>query len=175
MSVAACVRCWLLALTSLALPAAAQERAVPDFPARADAITVDVVVLGKDGRPIRGLKASDFTVREDGKPQTIVGFEARDLAAAPSEGADVALGLPRAAGEQTACRTLGFLVDDLGLDLRGNSGIEAMRRWVRDHANPRDEVTLATTSGAQEWQGRIGSGRAELLQMLDSIRFLRPP
>jgi VWFA-related protein len=176
MSTAAGLRCGLLALASLASPAAAQERPVPDFPARADAITVDVVVLGRHGRPIRGLKASDFTVREDGKTQAIVGFEARDLAMAAAPGtADAAVGLPHAAGEEKAGRTLGFLVDDLGLDIRGASGIAAMRRWVRDHADPRDEVTLVTTSGAAEWRGQIGSGRAELLQLLDSIRFRRPP
>ena len=173
MSVAARKRWRLLVLASLALPAAAQERAVPDFPARADAITVDVLVLGKDGRPIRGLKASDFTVREDGKPQTIVGFEARDLAkAAPPETGDAAVGLPRAAGEETEApgRTLGFLIDDIGMDQRGVAAIESVGRWVGEQADARDEVTLATTSGLVEWQGRIGSGRAELVDVLGTIR-----
>jgi VWFA-related protein len=176
MSVAARVRCWLFVLAGPALPAAAQERAVPDFPARADAITVDVIVLDKDGRPVRGLKASDFTVREDGKPQPIVGFEARDLAGAqPHETAPAVVGLPRAAGEaeEPAGRTLGFVVDDLGMDQRGVAAIEAVRRWVREQADPRDEVTLATTSGLVEWQGRIGSGRAELLDVLGTIRCRR--
>jgi VWFA-related protein len=175
MSVAATVGSWL-AVLGLAISAAAQERAVPDFPVRADAITVDVVVLDGQGRPIRGLKASDFTVREDGKPQAIVAFEARDLAtSAPPDAAAAAVGLPRAAGEETEAggRTLGFVVDDLGLDQRGTAAIEAVRRWVRERADPRDEVTLATTSGLVEWRGAIGSGRAELLDALGSIRCRR--
>jgi len=43
MSVAARVRCSLLVLASLALPAGAQPPDVPAFPAGAEAITVDVL------------------------------------------------------------------------------------------------------------------------------------
>jgi VWFA-related protein len=174
MSVAARVGPWLVALAAAAVPASAQERdQVPVFGTGAEAITVDVLVLDSKGLPIRGLKASDFTVREDGKPQAIVGFEARDLATAPPpEAADAAIGLPRAAGEEREApgRTLGFLIDDLGMNQRGTAAIEAVGRWVRERADPRDEVTLATTSGLVEWQGVIGSGRAELLDALGSIR-----
>ena len=53
----------------------------PSFRSEASAITVDVVVLDDDGRPVRGLTRDDFTVREDGREQTLVGFEARDLKA----------------------------------------------------------------------------------------------
>src|SRR4030095_13210439 len=41
---------------------------------------VAVRVTGKDGRPIRDLKASDFTLSDDGRKQEIVGFDAIDLA-----------------------------------------------------------------------------------------------
>ena len=51
----------------------------PSFPAQVSAITVDVVVLDKSGAPVRGLTRDDFTVLEDGRPQTIVGFESRDV------------------------------------------------------------------------------------------------
>ena len=80
----------LLVFLAGTAPSAAQEPVLPDFPARAELITVDVVVLGKDGRPIRGLKPSDFAIREDGKPQAIVGFEARDLAVVPAGAAAAA-------------------------------------------------------------------------------------
>jgi len=38
-------------------------------------VVVDVVVTGPDGKPVAGLKQADFTVSEDGKPQSIHGFE----------------------------------------------------------------------------------------------------
>jgi VWFA-related protein len=43
-------------------------------------VEVAVRVTGKDGRPIRDLKASDFTLSDDGRKQEIVGFDAIDLA-----------------------------------------------------------------------------------------------
>ena len=38
-------------------------------------VVVDVVVTGPDGKPVTGLKQADFTVAEDGKPQSVHGFE----------------------------------------------------------------------------------------------------
>ena len=38
-------------------------------------VIVDVTVKDKDGNPIEGLKPSDFTVKEDGKQQTVSVFE----------------------------------------------------------------------------------------------------
>jgi len=60
----------------------------PSFPSEASAITVDVVVLGNDGQPVRGLTRDDFTVREDGREQTVVGFEARDADVPAATGAE---------------------------------------------------------------------------------------
>lgn len=39
-------------------------------------VAVDVVVTGADGQPVMGLTASDFTVYEDGKPQSVRSFDA---------------------------------------------------------------------------------------------------
>ena len=43
-------------------------------------VEVPVRVVDRDGKPIRNLKASDFELFDDGKKQTIVGFDAIDLA-----------------------------------------------------------------------------------------------
>ena len=40
---------------------------------------LDVSVLDKDRRPVRGLTAADFTILEDGKPQDIRTFKAIDM------------------------------------------------------------------------------------------------
>ena len=63
---------WLAA----AALAASQQPAKPSFPAQADVVLVDAVVLDKKGEPVEGLQASDFRVSEDGRPQKIVQFEA---------------------------------------------------------------------------------------------------
>jgi hypothetical protein len=47
----------------------------PVFRTTTRLVQVDVVVTDKQGRPIPGLKQSDFTVMQDGKPQQIHVFE----------------------------------------------------------------------------------------------------
>ncbi len=42
-------------------------------------VVEDVLIKGKDGKPITDLKASDFTITEDGKPQNINIFEFQAL------------------------------------------------------------------------------------------------
>ena len=67
----------LTGIVTLATPDAAQQQ--PTFRARVDLVELDVSVLDKDRRPIRGLKKEDFSVFEDGKPQEVAVFEAIDV------------------------------------------------------------------------------------------------
>ncbi|MBI3693378.1 MAG: VWA domain-containing protein, partial [Acidobacteria bacterium] len=53
------------------------------FELSTDLIVVDVQVRDRDGKPIEGLKKEDFTILEDGKPQTISIFEFQRLTLAP--------------------------------------------------------------------------------------------
>ncbi len=45
------------------------------FKANAQIVVLDVVVTGKNGRPVPGLHKEDFLVSEDGRPQTVTYFE----------------------------------------------------------------------------------------------------
>ncbi len=55
------------------------QQATPTFRAKADVVELDVSVLDKDHQPVKGLKQSDFTILEDGKPQEIVAFDSVEL------------------------------------------------------------------------------------------------
>lgn len=72
------IRRWGVVLTLVAAAAvamAAQDSAQqPVFRSGVDAVTVDVTVLDKDGKPVRDLTAADFEVREGGKLQTVTAF-----------------------------------------------------------------------------------------------------
>jgi VWFA-related protein len=75
----------LALLFLLALRAAAQSQTEHQatFTANSNLVIVDVTVRDKSGQPIEGLKASDFTVTEDGKPQKISVFEFQKLSNEP--------------------------------------------------------------------------------------------
>lgn len=51
----------------------------PQFRTSVEIVHLDVSVLDRQRRPVRGLKPEDFTVFEDGKPQSIAVFQAVDL------------------------------------------------------------------------------------------------
>ena len=59
----------------------AQQR--PVFRSGRDVISVDVVVRDKSGAVVRGLTASDFEVREDGRAQEVVSFSFEEITAKP--------------------------------------------------------------------------------------------
>lgn len=51
----------------------------PQFRSGIDLVQVDVSVLDRGRRPVRGIGQSEFTVLENGKPQEIVAFQAVDM------------------------------------------------------------------------------------------------
>jgi VWFA-related protein len=59
--------------------AAEKEQADPIFSSSANLVIVDVTVKDKSGKAIEGLKADDFTLLEDGKPQKVSVFEFQHL------------------------------------------------------------------------------------------------
>ena len=52
---------------------------LPQFRSSVDTVHLDVSVLDRHRRPVRGLKPADFTVLEDGKPQQVAVFQAVDI------------------------------------------------------------------------------------------------
>ena len=157
-----------------------ESQIIPAFPSQAEAITADVVVLDKQGRPVTGLTRDDFTLLEDGRPQTIVGFEARELkppadeAPRPGAATELRVAENKASSERRG-RTFAFLVDDLGTEvLPLEEAKKAIVAWLTDKADARDEVTLATTSGEAWWSDTVGRGRSDLLAVLSRVRGKKP-
>ena len=76
----------LVALSALsATTTAVGTQSAPQFRSRTDLVRIPLVVSGKDGVILRGLKAADFVVTEDGVAQTISAFSE----GAPGEERDV--------------------------------------------------------------------------------------
>ena len=64
---------------------------MPTIRVSAREVIVDVLVTDSSARPVHGLKASDFTVEENGKPQTIRSFYESTDTATPSKTKPAAL------------------------------------------------------------------------------------
>jgi VWFA-related protein len=63
----------VFATVSTTLGVETQEQ-LPRFKGGVNVIQLDASVLDRDGHPLRGLTADDFTILEDGRPQRIVAF-----------------------------------------------------------------------------------------------------
>jgi len=78
--------CALVFAAMLAVRDAAGQTGQPGpiFRSGTELVLVNAVVRDRNGAPVRGLSASDFTVTEDGRPQQIQSFDFEEL---PSTGA----------------------------------------------------------------------------------------
>ena len=87
---------WASVAVALAagVTAAAQD-AAPTFRARVDVITVDVVAVDKQGKPIEDLRPTDFSIKVDGRSRPVVSAQLvkvdRTRAASPAANASGAL------------------------------------------------------------------------------------
>jgi VWFA-related protein len=70
---------WLLMLLATLRAGQANPPAQSTFRSGIDVIQVDVSVLDRDRRPVKGLTTDDFTVLEDARPRRVVSFTAVDI------------------------------------------------------------------------------------------------
>lgn len=114
----------LLAVLLSAVPVATQMKlgAPPG-----DFVELDVVVVDKKQQPMQGLRQSDFTVKDDGKPVTLATFrEVRGPAP----------------NDPDAGRTIVLLLDDTGVAPGGTQSIQLIARVILESANRYDEVPV---------------------------------
>jgi VWFA-related protein len=86
--------CWLAVLVCASAGQQVPPAQPPSFRTGVDAVQLDVSVLDRQRRPVRGLTASDFTVLEDGKPREIVAFSAVELPPPPASAPSGAESVP---------------------------------------------------------------------------------
>ncbi|HEX6214816.1 MAG TPA: VWA domain-containing protein, partial [Vicinamibacterales bacterium] len=75
----------VLAVLAGAALSGQQQPGQPVFRSGVELVTIDVVATGRDGRPVNDLKAADFELLEDGKPQEIRAFQFINFSTAPAD------------------------------------------------------------------------------------------
>jgi VWFA-related protein len=164
-------------LLGLATVAIAQEPApraqTPTFPSDVEMVVVDVVVTGKQGGPLAGLRGEDFTVTEDGAPQVVATFEAVDVTASPAE--EPAEPRPKVSvntGLQAMnSRSFIIIVDQIHLSAVGAARARAaIAEFLRFGPRPGDTVMVVGTAGGTWWMTRAEEGKDELNAVLDRLK-----
>jgi VWFA-related protein len=158
--------------------AQAPEAPKPELvvPAAVDVVRLDVVVTEKRGRPRVGLRREDFVVREDGKPQAIVQFQAfahpQPAPLAPPSPAAVAkpAGPEEDAEELLPARYVVLVVDDVHMEFENLARFrKVLNRFLDEDLRPEDQVALVTTSGAYALSQEFTSDRDALHAVLDRL------
>jgi VWFA-related protein len=152
-------------------PSPPPEEVTPTFPAAIEQVTVDVVVTDKKGVPVTGLSASDFQILEEDRPQSIVSFEAVQVAATPSA---VTPSRPRIstnlAPEARTGRSFVIVFDDIHLTpFQAHRAKAAVAEFLRSGVREGDRVSLVATGGGAWWTTRMEAGRDELIAMLKRL------
>jgi VWFA-related protein len=146
----------------------------PAFRSETELVTVDAVVVGRNGEPVGDLKAGDFVVAEDGRPQRVQFFQAVKTgteapAARPSGRAyrySTNVGTQAHAG-----RSFVLFFDDVHLSREaGERAKGALEQFVNDEAAAGDLVSLVAPARGLRWHARLPAGRAELAKVLGSLR-----
>jgi VWFA-related protein len=160
-----------LAAALLAFPQNQSPQPIPLFRTGVEGVVVDVSVLDKDRRPVRGLTAADFTLSEDGKPQPITAFTAVDMpdvvqtSSAPWT-RDVAPDVRR--NDDFAERRVVVIVLDDATPMPAEE-VQLARRLARaavDHVGPNDLVAVVHAFNSRAGQG-FTNDRSKLIASVD--------
>ncbi|MGH9392981.1 MAG: VWA domain-containing protein, partial [Terriglobales bacterium] len=182
-------RIWPLALTLVAGAALAQQPGeielqaklyIPGFQFTSSSrlVQVPVVVTDSAGHAVAGLRAADFTVLDNGRPQAVTDFSA-EIQAAPASAAAPALS--RARGQALAAapsarppRSIALVFDDLDTPPANLSWCrQAALRYLEQDAVPGDHWAVLTTS--EEVAQPFTADRAALARALAKVRGFTEP
>jgi VWFA-related protein len=172
-----------VATASSQTPATPQQ---PVFKGGVTLVTVDVVVVDKDGKPVPNLTAADFEVKFNNRVQRVRAVSFLQVGAGQPQPGQAPAVQPEASRQATSnqapppeTRTFVILVDDLSLEpTRGKALFAAAQRFVGKLPEA-DLVGYATTSGPgavnpTRDRGRIVAALKTAVGQFNDPRTLRP-
>jgi VWFA-related protein len=141
----------LLSGAPAGLPQAPQKPAQveqPSFRSGRELVVIDVSVVGSDGKPLKGLRAEDFTVRIDNGARRIVSMQFVDQAVAETQAATPPPARRYSSNEAAAVgRLIVILVDESSIRFGGlRAAAESTERLLAGFG-PADRIALVTLPG----------------------------
>jgi VWFA-related protein len=165
---------WLLAaLSSLVI---LQDQQPPTFRSGVDVVVLDVTVLDQNRQPVRGLRAADFTVLEDGTPQPIVSVA--ELNAPEPDGSlvpwmrEVAPDVRTNAADDRRIVTL--VLDDALISFHHVPQVREIAMKIVDQLGPADQMCVIYTGVNQKSQ-EFTSDRAALRRAIGKFNDSASP
>jgi VWFA-related protein len=117
------------------------------FAVQTNLVELGVTVKDRKGEPVGGLKAGDFELADNGKPQAITFFSEQKSA---PQAEPIRADSPAASGATPAAavRSIVLFFDDTHNTAMGlQKGREAARKFLTEGAQPGDHFAILTTSG----------------------------
>ena len=147
-------------------------------------VQIDVTVIGRDGQPVNDLRADDFEVFEDGKPQSLTHFSfvlaptgqpQPVIAARPAKGKNAVPDPPlppvNLRREQVR-RAIALVVDDLGLSFESSHRVRvALKRFVDEQMQPGDLVAIIRTGAGIGALQQFTGDKRMLYAAIDRVRY----
>src|SRR5713101_3902306 len=165
---AAWIGCLILGLRAQSGPS---QQPPPIFRADVDVIQLDVSVLDKNRRPVKGLAASDFTILEDGRAQPIVAFAAVDIPDPIEPPAAWMRDVPSDVSTNNLAvrRVIVIVLDDAHMPFDPNVSTFAKQiaRSVVDRLGPNDLAAVAFTDTGR--RQNVTNDRQRLRAAIDSL------
>jgi VWFA-related protein len=145
-------------------------------------VQVDATVTNSKDEPVTDLKAEDFIILQDGKPQEITNFsftrtrEARKVDAVLKNTApkpsNVPPPPPPPLKREKVRRTIALVVDDFGLSYESMSPVRrAIQKWIEEEMQPNDLVALVMTGGGEGALQQFTNDRRLLLAAVNRIQY----
>ncbi len=194
----------VLVIASLVAPAGATQNPQPQAPQRvvipppppqqkapepgdrvirvfSDLVLIDVQVLGRDGKPVRGLKPENFKLTEDGKEQKVASFDYYDIETIETAGAAdqkpilVSLGAvaqPEKVRETVRDHRLIVLFFDMTSMQQDEllRAITAAQKYLREQMTPADLVGVVVFGNRLNVYANFTNDREALVRAVGRLR-----
>jgi VWFA-related protein len=160
-------------LLAFSLAAHAQEPPPPvTFPSEVEMVIVDAVVTARQGGPLPGLHAEDFTILEDGVPQKVETFEAVDVNARAEEAPDEPRPRVSVNTGMQAMNSRSFVLvfdQDHLSPIGAGRARAAIAEFLGFGPREGDNVMIVGTGGGTWWITRAESGEEGLRPVLKRL------